>query len=425
MNVWQENSKARLAALLAYDIMDTESEGEFDALVRLAAHIAGTPIALITLLDEKRQWFKSKVGLSVSETPLEQAFCRYTIQGDEAMEVKDAQLDERFATNLLVTGEPHIRYYCGLPLTTPEGVCVGSLCVIDREPRQLGEAQREALQTLAGEVIARLELKRQKKLIESQKQLLEQANQELETQVEQRTQDLLEANTALSAAKAELDLFLYRASHDLKGPLCTLQGLVELIEIDTNPLEQTEYMQGMRRSIRKLDAVLHSLLTYSQNVHLPLRYQPINFAAMVEQILESLKEEKGFPNLQIKSHLADLVPFYSDYQRLIVVLTNLLKNCINFQNYSLEQAEVTIWMECTFQRATLVIQDNGIGIPDAQLEKIGSRFSRHSTQSTGAGLGLFITREILQKLDGALQVQSEPGKGTRVTLEVPNVSSRF
>ena len=341
------------------------------------------------------------------------------------MEVKDAQLDERFANNLLVTGEPHIRYYCGLPLTTPEGVCVGSLCVIDREPRQLEEAHREALRTLAGEVIARLELKRQKKLIESQKQLLEQANQQLEAQVEQRTQDLLEANTALSAAKSELDLFLYRASHDLKGPLCTLQGLVELIEIDTNPLEQAQYVQGMRRSILKLDAVLHSLLTYSQNVHLPLRYQPIDFAAMVEQILESLKEEKGFPNLQVKSYLTDGVPFYSDQQRLIVVLTNLLKNCINFQNYSLEQAEVTIWMKCTFQRATLIIQDNGIGIPDGQLEKIGRRFSRHSTQSTGSGLGLFITREILQKLDGMLQVQSKPGQGTTVTLEVPNASSRI
>jgi len=424
MNTWRENSEARLAALFTYDIMDTESEGEFDALVRLAAHIAGTPIALITLLDERRQWFKAKIGIPISETPLEQAFCRYTIQGDDAMEVEDAQLDDRFVTNLLVTGEPHIRYYCGLPLLTPEGFRLGSLCVIDREPRQLGDAQREALQTLAGEVMARLELKRQKKLIESQKQLLEQSNQQLEVQVEQRTQDLWEANTALSAAKSELDLFLYRASHDLKGPLCTLQGLVQLVETDPNPVAQAQYVQGMQHSILKLDRVLDSLLTYSQNVQQPLCYKPINFAAMIEHILESLKEEKGFSNLRMKFHFTDLVPFYSDHQRLVIVLTNLLKNCINFQNYHLEQAEVTIWLTCTFHRARIMIQDNGIGIPDAQLEKIGHRFSRHSSQSTGPGLGLFITHEVLQKLDGTLQVQSKPGQGTIVTLELPNASSR-
>ena len=139
----------RLAALLAYDILDTPPETQFDDLTRVASFICQTPIALLSLLDEKRQWFKSRVGLEAAETPIEQAFCIHAIEKREVMIVRDARADSRFSANPLVTGAPHIRFYAGAPLITSEGVALGTLCAIDQRPRELEPAAIAALQSLA------------------------------------------------------------------------------------------------------------------------------------------------------------------------------------------------------------------------------------------------------------------------------------
>jgi len=144
---------SRLAALLRYEILDTPDESDFDDFTQLAAYICETPIALISLVDDHRQWFKSRLGLDVSETPRELSFCTHTIEGQGIFEVSDAQLDRRFNSNPLVTGDPHIRFYAGAPLTSPDGYNLGTLCVIDREPRQLSEAQRGALARLSRQIM--------------------------------------------------------------------------------------------------------------------------------------------------------------------------------------------------------------------------------------------------------------------------------
>jgi len=144
---------SRLAALLRYEILDTPEEDQFDDFTVLAARLCGTPIALISLVDERRQWFKSRVGLGVSETPREISFCTHTIAGSGIFEVADAQQDPRFADNPLVTGEPHIRFYAGAPLNTPDGYQLGTLCVIDRQPRQLDAEQRDTLARLSRQVM--------------------------------------------------------------------------------------------------------------------------------------------------------------------------------------------------------------------------------------------------------------------------------
>ena len=143
----------RLAALLRYDILDTPSEDAFDDFTYLAAQICGTPIALISLVDEQRQWFKSRFGLDVSQTPRGISFCTHTIEGNGLFEVEDARQDPRFRHNPLVTDGPRIRFYAGTPLTTPDGYNLGTLCVIDRQPRQLDEAQREALMRLGRQIM--------------------------------------------------------------------------------------------------------------------------------------------------------------------------------------------------------------------------------------------------------------------------------
>jgi GAF domain-containing protein len=154
------NEAERLAALKDYHILDTEIEQTYDDITTLAAHICQAPIALVSLVDETRQWFKSRVGVDQQQTPREFAFCAHAILQQEPFIVNDATKDRRFADNALVTREPHIRFYAGIPLTNSEGLALGTLCVIDRQPRQLSDAQQTALQALSRQVMALLELRR-------------------------------------------------------------------------------------------------------------------------------------------------------------------------------------------------------------------------------------------------------------------------
>lgn len=154
------DESARLAALRRYRILDTEPEQAFDDLTLIASQICETPIALITLVDEGRQWFKSRVGLTETETARSISFCAYAIQHEGIMQVPDTSRDARFRENPFVTSEPHIRFYAGAPLVTPDGQALGTLCVLDRVPRTLTEGQARALDALRHQAESQLELRR-------------------------------------------------------------------------------------------------------------------------------------------------------------------------------------------------------------------------------------------------------------------------
>lgn len=154
------NETERLASLLSYDILDTQGEAAFEALTRLAAAILEVPIALVSLVDADRQWFKSRYGLDVSETRRELSFCGHVVESGAPLVVTDAVDDDRFADNPLVTGDPRIRFYAGIPLQTPDGFVLGTLCAIDTVPRQLTPTQLELLSLLAGQVVDQLEARR-------------------------------------------------------------------------------------------------------------------------------------------------------------------------------------------------------------------------------------------------------------------------
>ena len=191
-----ENEPERLRVLNEYGILDTLPEQAYDDIVRCASIICDTPIALISLVDDVRQWFKAKVGLETPETQREHAFCAHAILNpNEVMIVKDAEKDERFASNPLVTGDPNIRFYAGAPLVTPMGEALGTICVIDRVSRQLEPKQIEALQALSRQVVAQLELRHG--IINLEQILLER---------EQKTQQMEDYQRSLETTLTQLEL---------------------------------------------------------------------------------------------------------------------------------------------------------------------------------------------------------------------------
>lgn len=188
-----QNESKRLKVLWQYEVLDTVPEEVFDDLTELAARICEAPIALISLVDENRQWFKSKVGVTVSETSRDVSFCAYAITQSDLFIVSDATQDQRFANNPLVTSEPKIRFYAGAPLITPDGHALGTLCVIDKVPRELRLEQKQALRILARHVVSQLELRRRSgELVDVRSESVRYKN------------DLEKARAELAAARRQL-----------------------------------------------------------------------------------------------------------------------------------------------------------------------------------------------------------------------------
>jgi len=247
-----ENEAERLEALRRYQILDTRSDPVFDDLAALASYVCGTPIALVSLVDSDRQWIKARVGLDVSETPRDVSFCAHTILANDTMVVEDALADSRFADNPLVTTDPKIRFYAGAKLTTSDGYALGSLCVIDRVPRKLTSAQKEALQALSRQVVAQMEYKRN---------VLEMAEIIADRK---QTEELKAANQAAEAASRAKSEFLANISHELRTPLNGVIGMTELVLDSELTSEQRENLDVVKSSADSLLSLVNHILDFSE-----------------------------------------------------------------------------------------------------------------------------------------------------------------
>lgn len=207
-----ENEEHRLADLVSYDILDSAPEAAFDDITRIASWISGKPIALVSLIDKDRQWFKSRHGLNAEETPRKVSFCGHAIHGSAIFIVPDAQNDARFLDNPLVTGAPHVRFYAGVPLDSPSGHKLGTLCVIDSEKGSLSSDQIEMLERLARQVVSQMELRKKSKFL----------NRALD--------DIKKANESLQIANSAKSDFISSMSHEIRTPLNAIFGTIQILE---------------------------------------------------------------------------------------------------------------------------------------------------------------------------------------------------
>ena len=390
-----EREAERLEELESYSILDTISEEDFDNLTAIASEICNTPIALISLLDSKRQWFKSHHGLPVSETPKEFAFCAHAINDqDNVFIVQDSRVDERFHDNPLVTGDPNVIFYAGVPLVGTQGLPLGTLCVIDNKPRLLSKRQVKSLEALSKQVMNLLELRKNKRQLEQSLIRLDEKN-------------------------GELEKFAYIAAHDIKSPLNNISSLTGLLlKSQASNLDDDGKMMLdlIGTSSARLKRLVDGLLEYSKN-------ENIIKESKTEIILEELiRDISGLFTHDYSCTISldsELTTILMNRAAIEQVLMNLVSNSIKYNDT--EQVDIQIGVSEDDLKYHIYVQDNGPGIDPEHHAKIFTIFQvigKDKSGEPGNGIGLATARKIIESLGGKIEVESEIGKGAKFNFSI-------
>jgi len=404
------NEAERLAALQAYDILDTLPEKSFDDLTRLAAHICQTPVVLVSLVDGERQWFKSRIGMEDTETSRQVSFCAHAILDQHhVMTVPDATKDPRFADNPLVTGDFKLRFYAGAPLVSSTGHAVGALCVIDHVSRQLSDEQRDALEVLGRQIVAQMELRRNLVVLRRQ----------VEQEIADRGRAEIERETAIAAAKARAE-FLAVMSHELRTPMNGVIGMTELMFGTDLSEDQRDYLETIQLSGNALLAVINDILDFSSidAGRIRLESHPLDLRRCLDEAIQVLANEAAGKGIGLRCEVAPTVPGWimGDVGRLRQVLLNLIANAVKFT----ESGEVVVRVNALpAQSLRIEVVDSGIGISADGITRLFSAFSQIDASRTrrhgGTGLGLVISKRLIELMGGEISVSSLPGVGTTFT----------
>lgn len=386
-----KKEKERIKSLESYELLDTLSESDYDNITAIASEICHTRISLVTLVDNNRQWFKSHHGLNVRETPREVAFCAHAILDEHnVFIVQDAREDERFHDNPLVTDDPHVIFYAGVPLLSDQGLPLGTLCVIDDQPKELNAGQIQSLKSLANQVMNLLSLRKTKLVLEKTKESLEEKNQELEH-------------------------FAGMAAHDLKSPLFGIKGLAEfLIKDNGHQIDASgnKMLSVILKSSNQLIDLISDLLDYSTSDNIFNEHKTaINLDELIHTISNLVSYEK---NVSINFDSA-IISIVANRSALDHILINLFTNAIKYNDKTKCEIDVRVSDCSTYYK--FEIQDNGPGIPLKYQNKIFQLFnkgiSKKLTGRSSHGIGLATVKKIVNKCGGIVKVQSAEGKGAK------------
>lgn len=390
-----EDEKARQAKLEEYNILDTLPEDEFDALVELAATITESPVSLMNLLDQDRQWTKAAYGTEPGKVEHRaDSVCQYTILQNDALEVEDLRLDDRFKDKEYVVEGPQYRSYAGYPLRTPEGFNLGAICVLDYSPKSLNESQKKALKTISEEIISRLELR-------------------------VKQQELKQMNI-------EKDQFLRVVNHDIKSPIngiiSSANYLQQLWDGDMEELNKMLSMIEMsgRKLLSYTNELMENALSDQQTKLHPSEVKIGNTIKELVTIYTPLAEAK---NLQIELKCNTLESFILDVEKFKLLTSNLISNALKFSN---KKGSICIDAEILGGSPRLLhlsVADSGIGIPEEFLPSLFEKNKAHQRQGTfgemSSGIGLPIVKKFVELHNGDIKVDTKKDKGTTFHVVLP------
>ena len=391
-----ENEKDRLRKLHELGILDTLEEQAYDDLTRLAAEICDTPIALVSLVDSDRQWFKSHHGLDARETPREYAFCAHAILDDDVFVVEDSSKDERFIDNPLATGGPHVKFYAGAPLIMSDDIKLGTLCVIGDEARTISHAQKTALEALARQVVSQLELRLKVKELK----LLDQAKDE----------------------------FISMVSHELRTPLTAIYGsLALLLSSKTAALEnkQQKLVTISYNNTERLLSLVNDILDIAkiESGQLDFYKKELNIKTLLEKAVELNEPYCKKCQTNIKLYYPDnneYIQVSADEQRLLQVMSNFLSNAAKFTH---ENDLIEISFKKENEYAVVEVTDHGPGIPAEKKDLVFIKFKQLNTKINnklpGTGLGLNISKNIIELQHGIIGFESTPNLKTTFYFKLP------
>ncbi|HEX5221953.1 MAG TPA: ATP-binding protein [Verrucomicrobiae bacterium] len=397
---------ARLAALRRLGLLDTPAEQAFDRLGALAAKILKSPIALVTLMDDTRQFFKSCRGLPEPwsiwrYTPLSHSFCKHLLTTDRPLIIPDARKNPLFAHNLAVR-DLKVIAYLGVPLILNTGEVIGSFCVIDHEPRDWTDDDVSTLSVLAASVMTEIELRSEILYKRAALKRTEELNSELS-----------EKATQLEALTADLEAFNRSLFHDLRSPVSSVVAFTQLLrESAAGPMsaESLRFLDRIEMSGQRMERILDGLTTLFGATQTPLRIRNVDLTGMAEQILETLRASA--PDREVTIQIERDLQARGDTQLLQVALENLLHNAWKFTS-KMTHACIEVGQQPSEDGQVFFVRDNGAGFDPALGRKLFVPFERlHSSRDfTGSGIGLATVKRIIDRHGGRIWAEGAPGKG--------------
>jgi signal transduction histidine kinase len=395
----------RLAVLMAANLLDTPEEETFDRFTRLASAILKTPVALVSLVDRQRQFFKSSIGLpepwaTKRETPLSHSFCQHVVSTQEPLCVADARIHPLLCDNLAIADLGAIAYL-GIPLTTADGYTLGSFCAIDTTPREWGNADVEILRDLAALVIEKIELRLFAKQLHT---------------------DYLQLRN-LELFRAEMVQMLV---HDLRNPLTSfILGLDTILRVGTLTDAQHKYLSLARKGgmtlARMIDGILDT--SNSETAQLELNLTEISSTQIMQTACQQMMPLAEKSDVRLVCGESDIPPLIADSEKLRRVMVNLVSNAI--QNTP-PGGEIFVHAQKTEEQTVrFTVTDTGRGIPSEAFDRIFQKFGRvHSERmagesSSGHGLGLPFSQIVVEAHGGNIWVNSQLGHGTSFHFTIP------